>query len=1100
MADFAKRGRESVERGAYAEAVRVCRLGLVTSPHDVDGRLVLGEALFALERYNEVLVEMRTLLEDDPHNPDAMVLKGRSLLAKGDALRALEWLRRARALSPRNDEIDRFLREAEASAVRNGSLPTRAPPSFEELPTNIAPATRQRQRVTSAFPDRDDESISELTELNTSGTSQTSGVIEASAARIDEMFPDEEAGVSRIVVMPEELETHVRPIESEMGDSAAAPIELISQSQHAADPGESSIGGESSTSDEQWPALEKSEDMQLIRDGLGLDQPGVAKQRAPSAEPIRSVGVVRSAARTELIPKSARPGRRSKQVVVAYALIAVVTGASSVYAGFAIRKMRLEREIHAALHTARQQAEKDTYAGLRAARELLFAVSQLQPEPKIAGNAIRLKAELVADFGATIEAGNPAQADNTANVDVSIARVWQSIGALDYQRAQERAHRVALQFPESGQGKYVLGRAAFLGGDISTAEKLFLSAQKQKVRPATLLGLGEVQAARGDPLGALAFFKRAIDMSPKYFRAIVAKARVMALSKQARQNIDLKHLIKKVDAISRDNHAVGPKHRILATLAVAELMTAHHDFSAAAEAVQRAIDHHDPSDWRYSDGLVRVLLQLGKQGHAVEVAQLGVERWPQRVLAKQSLATAKLAAYDLSGALEVLSTLDAESHSQQVDDSASVLATRARVQVARGAWSSARDDLKLAIKRAPDLDIVQLAKAEYDVAEGDAGRALKRLRALHARDDNIATTIALVAALRRTNESTLARAALEPLLQLSTNAMVQLELARLERDDGNFDAAKQAYSKAIEIQPAMPLSRVERAELIFDLGDYKAAADEITTLLDQNSSDWRILAAAARIQTIGRDLKAAETILKQMRKHALAPSWIVARERGRVSLRKNRYKRAIRHLRRAVRARPGDAETRLLLIEAQLSQKDVKGAKKTFRGMRKRFAGQWVARVASGQLQMAAKRYREAVSNLKKGQKLLLGGYAPPRLQAFVAGQLGRAQYLRNSLRSAESTLDHAIALNASDPVLHHLRGLVAFGRKDWAKAAAFLTASLALDPLGDPESWYYLGRTAFAVKDFAGARKSLRKFIAVTNNKLQAKEARALLAKVPPK
>jgi hypothetical protein len=65
QSDFVTRGQALVSSGQYQEAVKVCRLGLLGRPTTVEGRVVLGQALLALKRYDEVLAEMRVALELD---------------------------------------------------------------------------------------------------------------------------------------------------------------------------------------------------------------------------------------------------------------------------------------------------------------------------------------------------------------------------------------------------------------------------------------------------------------------------------------------------------------------------------------------------------------------------------------------------------------------------------------------------------------------------------------------------------------------------------------------------------------------------------------------------------------------------------------------------------------------------------------------------------------------------------------------------------------------------------------------------------------------------------------------------------------------------
>ncbi len=114
--DFVNRGQALVTAGQYQEAVKVCRLGLLGRPTAVEGRIVLGQALLALKRYDEVLAEMRVALELDHHSASALALKGEALLRKGDDQGAIEVFRRAHAAAPTDPRIAALLAEAERSS------------------------------------------------------------------------------------------------------------------------------------------------------------------------------------------------------------------------------------------------------------------------------------------------------------------------------------------------------------------------------------------------------------------------------------------------------------------------------------------------------------------------------------------------------------------------------------------------------------------------------------------------------------------------------------------------------------------------------------------------------------------------------------------------------------------------------------------------------------------------------------------------------------------------------------------------------------------------------------------------------------------------
>jgi predicted Zn-dependent protease len=113
QSDFVTRGQALVNAGQFQEAVKVCRLGLLGRPTTVEGRIVLGQALLALKRFDEVLAEMRVALELDHGSVAAQALKGEALLRKGDPHAAVDVLQKVRAITPTDPRIAQLLAEAE---------------------------------------------------------------------------------------------------------------------------------------------------------------------------------------------------------------------------------------------------------------------------------------------------------------------------------------------------------------------------------------------------------------------------------------------------------------------------------------------------------------------------------------------------------------------------------------------------------------------------------------------------------------------------------------------------------------------------------------------------------------------------------------------------------------------------------------------------------------------------------------------------------------------------------------------------------------------------------------------------------------------------
>jgi len=127
-AEFVEKGRTLVSAGQHQEAVKVCRLGLLANPTDLAGRLVLGTALLALNRCDEVLAEMRVALEIDRASAEGLALKGEALLRKGEVEQAREVLAQARHIAPSDRRIDALYGAAMSTPPRQGDTAVNASP------------------------------------------------------------------------------------------------------------------------------------------------------------------------------------------------------------------------------------------------------------------------------------------------------------------------------------------------------------------------------------------------------------------------------------------------------------------------------------------------------------------------------------------------------------------------------------------------------------------------------------------------------------------------------------------------------------------------------------------------------------------------------------------------------------------------------------------------------------------------------------------------------------------------------------------------------------------------------------------------------------
>ncbi len=110
--ELTERAKLLISERRYQEAVRACRRALLSKPGQIEIRLLLGEALLALERYDEVRVEMMALARKVPERAVVHRLLGEAYLRDGRPTQAIESLRRALQLDPHDEVAEELIAEA----------------------------------------------------------------------------------------------------------------------------------------------------------------------------------------------------------------------------------------------------------------------------------------------------------------------------------------------------------------------------------------------------------------------------------------------------------------------------------------------------------------------------------------------------------------------------------------------------------------------------------------------------------------------------------------------------------------------------------------------------------------------------------------------------------------------------------------------------------------------------------------------------------------------------------------------------------------------------------------------------------------------------
>lgn len=1158
---FVQRGQALVDRGQYQDAVKVCRLGLLASPTEVAGRLVLATALCALRRYDEVLAEMRVALDLEPDNPRAHVLKATALLRKGDALQAREVAERARTLDPSNAEAAALVRECNAALGASGK-PRRAATAgladdgvdefTKHYPAAAGPVQPPAPPDSLAVGDRtgtielDVEaegvevrpSDDALAVGDTSAVELDTGDVEllsdsavapvpaddrrraepdqtadyrrpaapparptrpetpragrrpppaadlAAGDALDALFPEEPSGVSSVSLDEAPAARAAEPPRDRHAGAAREPAFVpsgtIPSLAHSAPRPVAQPAAAA-------PQRSRTEDMRVIRAGLGLADAASERKRKKRAR-----NQMRAAARSRA---KALHGR-SKSIFWLYGLVAVAVIAGAVFAGFRVREARLRRQLHRAVREAARLAEPDTYRAHWLAARAYEAIRETRDDPAVRAAHAREEAVLAADYGEPLARADAllATLGDDRSEDALAARGLVALARGDVAGARAAADAIARAYPNSPWAGYLRGRAALADDDPTAAAAALREALALRPWPAGYVALGIAEAAAGRYAEALAAFDAALAQSPGHPAARIERVRAAVAMGQLDGAAAMETALTELrqdgkTPVERQRIGVAPRQAAWAALALAELALARGDRGAAGKHLEAAAAARPEDDWRFIDALARAYLRAGDVEAARTELAAAAKRWPGRAGVRVRLAEVALAAGNPE---EALSALDGVA---DIDRRPDALAVRGRARLALERIDEAVADLDAALAAQPGLREAQIARAEVDLFRGDAGGAVRRLQPLYDAAPTTDLAVVYASALRRSGERERARAVLDRAIAAGAGAAVYVELARLERDEGRFDAARRAFARAIEADPNGIEARLEAADLAIDVGDVAGAREALDALAAQAATDGRVLVAAARAHMLAGDDDGAAKLLDRAAALATSPKGLLSRERGRLALRRGRPKEAVAALTEAARLRPDDPETRLLAIDAYLAAGDAKGADAALADVLKRFANQPVADLALGRVHLFNDRLRDAMVALANARKSLSEAKAAPRWRAEADLWLGRAHYVGDDLRAARDALLAAVRRYPASADAFLMLGKVEQERgKDKAAAKAYARA-VALDPAGRPEAWFLLGETSAALRDRKRAREAFERYLQLAPDGDFAAEAKEALA-----
>jgi tetratricopeptide (TPR) repeat protein len=1095
-AEFVQRSRQLVEQGQYEEAVRVCRLGLLANPGEIEGRLVLGSALIALTRFSEVLAEMRIALDMDPSNPSAMALKGEALLKRGDAEQALAVLTQAERGAPGDPYVERLREEAEVALRAGGRLDLTMDidPEIEgvelrgfedsveesgeiELSADDllvaedsqfgSPSkTRDlRARRDLRLPSPFDESLDDdfdpgdvelnrdlppsVDSLDFGGSRDyrtASGQVSSAPApqrrddTIGALFPEDEPGVSSLEV--------IDPVSGE-------PVSMQKRSG----------GGERALPDLRG---QRSEDMSLIRRGLGM-----------SGDP-RKAALPRSVSMAEKAPAEPRKEstlerRRRRIPLGVWLAFGLVVVASGLFVGLKVRELRLNRQIASTRERAVKLAGQDTYLGYRQARDLEGRIVKVRNNQDTRAALARAQAALAAEFGDGIGEARAmvAELGQVSTEDALLARAYLGLAAGNAAEVSSVAATLMQDHGDSDLGHYLLGRAHLLEGDAAKAVESLSASLELSPRPLAYIALARAEAQRGNYSEALAAVGRVEELVPGHPTARIWQARFLALSGQLPENPEdpdkaLETLISLRD--ESNPLALSPAQRAWAGLVLGQIKLLRGDRKAAKTAVAQAKVAR-PNDWMFSEMLARVLVDLGELKAARAEAEKSLESWPARGEIRIVIAKAALRGGDAGAALKAL------EETPNADSNPDALTVRGAARLALGQADLAAGDLDQALQLRPGFRDAVIERARVDIARGSAAAAVKRLEDLYRPGAAAELAVPYAAALREANRVADARKVLDPLVGDGASALSLVELAHLEWAQGRLEESRKAFERAAAEWPGYGAARLGLARLEIASGNPAAARKILEGLLESDGKNPSVLVYAAQARILTGDAEGAKALLDSASAAGWL-GWMVARERGRALLRRQQPIEALSELQRAQSLKPSDEETRVLLMYAHHLARNKRGSLRALEDITKTFRDSPIRALASGMHALLDERTTDAIAQFSEARSQLLDRKAAPRELARVAYWLGRCYEFEGNLTMATEWLVKATKLDGGHADAYYWLGQIDFRNNKQRSMLINYKKSVDIDPGQNPLAWFFLGQQYAKVGKKDLANTALQNFL----------------------
>jgi Tfp pilus assembly protein PilF len=540
--------------------------------------------------------------------------------------------------------------------------------------------------------------------------------------------------------------------------------------------------------------------------------------------------------------------------------------------------------------------------------------------------------------------------------------------------------------------------------------------------------------------------------------------------------------------VAEQTHGVSPAELALGNLALARVDFARGD-SVGARGDFQAATAVAFDDLRFHEDAVDTLVMLGDVEHARKVAEAALGTWPASRRLRLALAELALAVGKPSDALAEL------AKQPELVQWPVAMALRGEAHLESGDVDGARGDFEAALAKQPDLEPALVGRAWLALDAGDVNEARTQIEP-HYRDGASPELATIYAATLRASgdpaQRDKAKAILDKVVAGAPSAATgraRLELARLDRDLGDFRAARADYAEAsrtgsFDARLESGLLQIEDRDLAGgrDTLDqlYKEAADHATP---------NLVLELARARMLVGDHAGAQQLLESAAKMPGVTAWKLAREQGRLALRRGEFAAAAKALSNALDSSGDDSETFLLAADAATA--DIKNglADKITKLATDRIGKRPEAGIVTGKLLVAAGKDADAAAAFRTAREQLKTEKASARRLAQADYGLAVTAYDRQNDPDATSELE--LVMN-EDPSIYDAYLFAAEVAKEPKKKYELARKATQYNP-DYPRAWAVVGKLAFKLGEKPALADALARLAVLAPHGDEVKELQAL-------